>query len=98
MQLRRARSTAQHKIINLNIMRFFVIACCNVFHVWPKTTLQLIFFFCGPEIPKVSTPLLGFKALALKGCDRESPKWTRVRLARTVSRKPSNLGNGTEGN
>ena len=40
---RTAMNAAQHKIVNLlkTLWDVFVIMCCNVFNVWPKTTLVL---------------------------------------------------------
>ena len=39
-----AMNEAQHKIVNLlkTLWDFFVITRCNVFNVWPKTTLLLL--------------------------------------------------------
>ena len=41
MPPRMAMNMAQHKIVNLlkTLWDYFVIMCCNVFNVWPKTTL-----------------------------------------------------------
>ena len=43
MQLRMAMNAAQHKIVNLlkTLCDFYMITCCNVFIMWPKTTLLL---------------------------------------------------------
>ena len=43
MPPRTAMHAAQHKILNLlkTSCNFLVIMCCNVFSVWPKTTLLL---------------------------------------------------------
>ena len=58
MRLRMVMNETQHKIVNLLEMLwdFFVIMCHNVFNVRPK---QLFFFQCGPEMPKIWTPLHG---------------------------------------
>ena len=40
VQPRMAVNVAQHKIVNfLTTLRFFMITCCDVFNMWPKTTL-----------------------------------------------------------
>ena len=41
LQLRVAVNAAQHKVVNLlkTLRNFSVITCCNIFNVWPKTTL-----------------------------------------------------------
>ena len=40
LRFRMAVNVSQHKIVNLKLYEiFFVIMCCNVFNVWPKTTL-----------------------------------------------------------
>ena len=55
---RMAMNVAQHNIANLlkTFEIFFVIPCCNVFNVWPRSTLLLQ---GGPETPKGWTPLQG---------------------------------------
>ena len=58
---RMAMNVAQHKVLNL-LKTFFCssvfISVC-VFVYWTCGPRQLFFFQCGPETPKVWTPLMG---------------------------------------
>ena len=77
-------TTAQHKIINLLGARdTFVTTCCNVFNVWPKTTL-LLPVWCR-ETKSLDTPeeravaiLLFLLVTAVKPAFQQDPRW-RVR-------------------
>ena len=64
MHPRIAMNVPQHKIVNFlkTLWDFFVITCCNIFNVWPKTTLLLPVW--PREAKSLDTSALEFRSTA----------------------------------